>query len=673
MRLYHFQGAPRISTRSPRWPLYLGLAVLSLACCYLAICGATGFFLGRAGSETPGYELSGTHQDPTPAQPPVQRPPLPLEAQTARVLEGATLPSRDLAELAQRLQGQPLPRSTPTIPDPPPYALGDRETFWLHDMGNNAYFTATAILRFETPHAYWWVAEGHDVDEQHLARSAHNFENQTYPLNHRFFGSEPNPGIDGDPHIYLFLGDVPGVAGYFSGPDEYPADIRPHSNQHEMIYLDLGNAPPGGDYFDGVLAHEFQHMIHWAVDRDEATWVNEGLSELAASLNGYDVGGAEQVFARVPDTQLTTWPDLGDSGPSYGASYLFLNYFFEQYGAEAIQQLVAEPANGIAGFEAVLADVDPDRTFEDVFADWLAANYLDGHGSDEGPYSYAGIELDALRTSARHDSYPLEQRADVHQYAADYVVLEGDGDLEIEFIGSTAVSLVGNRTHDGDYQWCAVRGDEGDATLTRALDLTGMAEASLSAWLWYDLEADYDYAYVEVSDDGGQTWHILAGDLASTDNPSGNSYGPAYTGISGRSDSPEWVHETFDLSPFAGGPLLLRFEVITDDSINHPGLCLDDVSLPALGFEDGAEEDDAGWQAAGWVRVGDHVPQQFLVQVITLGDSVGVQRLALDEQNRGRLTLSGLGTDLDRAVLVISALAPSTTEPAVYSYSISQP
>jgi immune inhibitor A len=200
-----------------------------------------------------------------------------------------------------------------------------------------------------------------------------------------------------------------------------------------------------------------------------------------------------------------------------------------------------------------------------------------------------------------------------------------------------------------------------------------MAEASLSAWLWYDLEADYDYAYVEVSDDGGQTWHILAGDLASTDNPSGNSYGPAYTGISGRSDSPEWVHETFDLSPFAGGPLLLRFEVITDDSINHPGLCLDDVSLPALGFEDGAEEDDAGWQAAGWVRVGDHVPQQFLVQVITLGDSVGVQRLALDEQNRGRLTLSGLGTDLDRAVLVISALAPSTTEPAVYSYSISQP
>jgi hypothetical protein len=232
---------------------------------------------------------------------------------------------------------------------------------------------------------------------------------------------------------------------------------------------------------------------------------------------------------------------------------------------------------------------------------------------------------------------------------------------------------MGNRTYSGDYQWCAVRGDEGDATLTRSFDLTGLQEASLSAWLWYDLEVDYDYAYVEVSDDGGQTWHMLDNALTTTTNPSGNSYGPALTGTSGHARDAEWVQATFDLSAFAGKSILLRFEVITDDSINHPGICLDDVSLPGLDFQDGAEEGDNGWQAAGWIRVGDHVPQQFLVQVITLGDDVGVQRLALDEQNRGHLTLAGLGDEIDRAVLVVSALAPSTTEPAVYSYQISQP
>ena len=103
--------------------------------------------------------------------------------------------------------------------------------------------------------------------------------------------------------------------------------VRPHSNEHEMFYINLENAMPGSDYFDGILAHELQHMIHWAMDRNEDSWVNEGLSELAAQVNGYDVGGSDYAFSLTPDTQLTAWTALGDSAPHYGASYLFLAYF----------------------------------------------------------------------------------------------------------------------------------------------------------------------------------------------------------------------------------------------------------------------------------------------------------------------------------------------------------
>jgi hypothetical protein len=478
--------------------------------------------------------------------------------------------------------------------------------------------------------------------------------------------------VDGDPHVYIFLGNVPGVGGYFSSPDEYPVEVRPHSNEHEMFYINLENAGPGSDYFDGILAHEFQHMIHWAVDRNEDTWVNEGLSELAALVNGYDVGGSDYLFGLQPDSQLTAWPELEESGPHYGASYLFLAYFLDQYGEAAVRHLVDEAANGRAGFEAILAEVDPGRTFDQLFADWLLANYLDSVRGGGQDYQYSNLRLEPPRTAAQYTSYPISQKATVHQYAADYVLLEGEGDVTLTFTGSQVVSLVGNEPYSGDRQWWAMRGDEGDARLTRAFDLSGLEEASLQVQMWYDLETDYDYAYVQVSIDGGETWQILANEHTTITDPSGNSYGPAFTGLSGGSKEANWVEEVFDLSPYSGGELLVRFEVITDDAVNHPGLCLDDIRVPELGYEDGAEDDGGGWSAEGWVRVTGSLPQAYLVQVITIGRQVEVQRLQLDEQKQGRLTIAGLGRDVDRAVLVVAGLTPVTTEWASYAYRIEQ-
>jgi hypothetical protein len=190
--------------------------------------------------------------------------------------------------------------------------------------------------------------------------------------------------------------------------------------------------------------------------------------------------------------------------------------------------------------------------------------------------------------------------------------------------------------------------------------------------VWYDLEADYDYAYVEISDDGGQTWKILENQHTTNTNPSGNSYGPAFTGLSGSDQEPRWIRERFDLTPYAGQPVLIRFEVVTDESVNHPGFCLDDIAIPELAYRTAVEAGSDDWQAEGWVPITGYVPQEFVVQLITLGKDAQVHRLPLDEQMHGTITVAGLGTDIDRAVLVVSGLAPSTTEPASYSYQIRQ-
>jgi hypothetical protein len=289
----------------------------------------------------------------------------------------------------------------------------------------------------------------------------------------------------------------------------------------------------------------------------------------------------------------------------------------------------------------------------------------------DGRYGYEGIDL--FDTAARdhvHRHYPDSRSSTVHQYAADYIELEpGRGDLAIEFTGSTQVKLVDNDPHGGEHEWWSNRGDVSNMTLTREFDLSDLREATMEYWLWYEIEDDYDYAYVEASTDGGRTWHILVGEHTTDTNPYGNSFGHSYTGISGGGDEGIWVQDQVDLTPYAGQEVMIRFEYITDDAYNDPGLCLDDIAIPELGYTHDAET-DGGWEADGFIRSNNIVPQEWIVQVIEFGASTTVEKMELAEAQEGRLVIGGLGDEVRRAVLVVSALAPSTTEIASYEYSV---
>jgi len=460
-----------------------------------------------------------------------------------------------------------------------------------------------------------------------------------------------------------------GVAGYYSSADEYSQLASPYSNEREMFYISLSGLVPGTDLYDGVLAHEFQHMVHWANDRNEDTWVNEGCSELSAHLSGYDPGGFEWAYIADPDVQLTNWPSDDSSVANYGASYLFMLYFLGRFGPEATQAVVAQAENGIAGFEEVLAAYD--LTFDDVFADWLAANYLDNLervGGSVGPaYSYPETAIGPVSIDAAHAFYPVERESTVHQYGADYVRLTSVGDLVIEFEGESSVRLVPTDAYSGRYAWWSNRGDDSDATLTQAFDLRGLESATLQVRMWYDIERDWDYAYIEVSANGGQTWDLLSGSRATTRNPNGNSFGPGYTGQSGG-----WIEESFDLSSYAGSEAVVRFEYVTDDAVHRAGWLIDDVRIPELDYADDMESGTGGWQAKGFVYSDNRVPQGYLVQLITVGQTVNVRALAIDDSGYGRAEFHGLGAEVETAILVIAAVAPATTETAPYRYSIQE-
>ena len=116
-----------------------------------------------------------------------------------------------------------------------------------------------------------------------------------------------------------------GLAGYYNASDQYSKTVFPFSNEREIIYMDI-NSPLDSEAYLGTLTHELQHAIHWTSDSSEETWVNEGLSEVAKGLVGYEMSFIDY-FTKLPTTSLTAWP-LGNvsSREHYGAASLFIEY-----------------------------------------------------------------------------------------------------------------------------------------------------------------------------------------------------------------------------------------------------------------------------------------------------------------------------------------------------------
>ncbi len=461
------------------------------------------------------------------------------------------------------------------------------------------------------------------------------------------FGEPWTPGIDSDPRITVLNATIKGAAGYFTSLDEYPPQAVTDSAGREIVYIsDAALAAPGAPY-NSLLAHELQHLVHHNGDPNEESWVNEGLSQVAHEMAGGSTDGIASFLAE-PDTQLNFWPSIGESNIHYAESELFFDYLLDHYGGrQNARALVDEPANGIAGVQAYLDGFG--ATFDDVFADFVAADLLD---LPSGPYSHDNFDG---TTSAVTDAVGASGTGTVSQFGTDYLrVLPGSGDVW-HFQGSQEATI-GIPNDTGAFYWSG-RSDSIDSTLTREVDLSDVSAATLNFDTWYDIEDGWDYAYVTVSSDGGARWTTLPGQHTTDKNPAGAAYGPGYTGESGG-----WVPETVDLSAYAGHKVLLRFEYITDDATNLTGFAVDNVSIPEIGFHD-TSDDPSLWTAGGFTQIAGPVPQRFIVQLIK--DSGEVQRVTLDSDNTGQVLFYGTG-----ARIAISAATPGTNDIASYSWTI---
>ena len=656
--------------------IIVGVAITLLCCCLIVLSAAGVWVYQNADSFLRGGINFPDISTPTPSAPiVVERPPvdeIPLD--TLTTLENTIVPPNNLPEIACRLAGKcniPLTMDAPAAPR----QVGETDTFWATDIDTNKNFEVDATLEYVTEHSYFWVEDGVKFKKSDMIKLMDTFENEIYPTNRAFFGSEWSPGIDGDVHIYILYarGIGSSIAGYYSSADEYHPLAHEYSNAHEMFLFNADNTFLQEEFTYGVLAHEFQHMIHWNQDRNESSWLNEGFSELATFLNDFDPGGFDWVYTNSPDLQLNDWPnDQNTTTPHYGAAFMFTTYFLDRFGEEATQALAADPQNGMDSVDNTLQSIDAIDPItgqpilaDDVVIDWLTANFLKDPLVGDGRYTYHNYK-DAPQPRATENIYncPLSQSYNVHQYGGDYIQIECAGDYTLSFAGATQTGLLPADAYSGDYAFWTNKGDESDMTLTRSFDFSSVVSPiTLSFQTWYDLETDYDYVYLEVSEDG-ETWQIITTPSGTDEDPSGNSYGWAYNGVTNG-----WMQESVDLSAYTGKRIQVRFEYVTDAAVNGEGMLIDDIRIDAIDYTSDFETDDGGWDAAGFVRVQNILPQTFRVALILKsGSQTTVEMLELSDAQSVDVPLS-LNSG-DKAILVVTGTTRFTRELANYSIEI---
>ena len=315
---------PNPSSSTPK--IIAGIVAVLVCCSCIAIVAAGALIFNASRSIDIPVGLTPFEDTLTPAPTvEVERPPVDEVSGEALVtLREAEVPENDPYELACRLQAI---CNVPTVVPAKTYQVGDKETFWVSNSDNAENRQGTFTLIYVTPHSYFWAEEGTEVIQAEVKALMDTFEEKIYPTDREFFGSEANPGVDNDPHIYVLyaheLGS--GIGGYFSSSDSYNPLVKKYSNAHEMYVMGTVTNV-GEDYAYSTLAHEFVHMIQDASDRNDVSWINEGFAELGAFLNGHDVGSGQFYYVENPDLQLNSWADNSspDLAPTTGRVSCFL-------------------------------------------------------------------------------------------------------------------------------------------------------------------------------------------------------------------------------------------------------------------------------------------------------------------------------------------------------------
>ena len=475
------------------------------------------------------------------------------------------------------------------------------------------------------------------------------------------------------------------------------------------------SAPARPALYEGVFAHEYQHLLLSYVDPPEVTWINEGLSDTAIALTGYGDPAAPitdlhfdshiQCFLGFNSVQTDANPNPRPGGPEnslnvwgdqdfdheqeilcdYGAAYSFLLWLADTYGDEVLTTLHNDAEHqGFDAIQSVLDAVDPGVTVLQAIDTWQATMALDAviddgatlTGGDAALYSVERLHaLINWETGAPdNDAYDTPgappNGGDFIRLMDETGSFLGAGEVtSVDFRGvpelpTLPITWEVDATPPTGASGPALHSPVGD-NLNEVIVQGGITVPTGTPQLTFDaawdLESTFDFGYAQVTTDGGETYTSLeCTDTVDDTDPALGNVGPGFgQGFNGENATPVFAPQTCDLSAYAGQTVGLAFRVFNDGGVHFEGFWVDNVAIvgdTTLNISDGLTLE--GWQSATEFN---HVEVEgYSVQLLAYDSAGGgtayLFNLPLDATFHGTLEGTAVADAIGTSADVVAAI-----------------
>ena len=362
----------------------------------------------------------------------------PAPAARAIPTDGGVPPQTRFEELLRRREaalvreGVARTRSAPLRVESVVPSVGDRRTFQVFNA-DKEFDEVRAVAEYVGSQAVLYVDEtapAGGLGPDDLEEFARRFDEVVYPTVTDAFGGVSD--LDGNQRVVILFtptvnrltrkGSVGFVGGFYYGIDLLPE--REGSNSAEIFYSLVPD--PTGQFSDprpkdrvlevtpAILAHEFQHMVHFnervlvlEAASTEALWLSEGLAQMAEELVAREYELAENTHATElfregnlerarrylldPSAVSLLGADGIGSLAERGGGWLHVLYLAAQKGGSVLGQLTRTTTT-----ETDNVTVRAGVPWEKLLADWWTAIYVDGHEAVESRLTYPGLDLREL-------------------------------------------------------------------------------------------------------------------------------------------------------------------------------------------------------------------------------------------------------------------------------------